>query len=359
MASQERLDVAYMKMAYNAAELSNAVRRKVGAILVTPNEGRFEGVNGTHDGASNVCEFLKIEERWLPTEYAYHMISTLGRVKRLIHTKVHKRISKLGKEYQQPIEYEERYLDTRVDQKGYSVVKIGQKYIKIHQLVARAFIRNDDYEKYNQINHIDYCKTNNNVLNLEWCTNIYNSCHRSKKDLPAGITCYPKGKFQYQVQYLKDNVKRSKRTVTLEEAIAIRSQWIDESDFVTYKYQPLICDLHTKPEVLHAESNAIMKVARSHASSVGGTLYCTLAPCLECAKLIIQAGIVRVVYSENYPYPGHTGVVRTVNLDILKEAGIVVDVLPMLGHNNDERELFPKDDGHHDPTHSQWTGFRP
>ena len=56
----------------------------------------------------------------------------------------------------------------------------------------------------------------------------------------------------------------------------------------------------TKPYVLHAEANAITKVAKSHNSSEGATLYVTSSPCIECAKLIIQAGIVRVVFSENY-----------------------------------------------------------
>ncbi|MDO4995346.1 MAG: dCMP deaminase family protein, partial [Bacteroidales bacterium] len=56
----------------------------------------------------------------------------------------------------------------------------------------------------------------------------------------------------------------------------------------------------TKPYVLHAEANAITKIARSHNSSDGATLYVTASPCLECSKLIIQAGIKRVVYSEKY-----------------------------------------------------------
>lgn len=56
----------------------------------------------------------------------------------------------------------------------------------------------------------------------------------------------------------------------------------------------------TKPYVLHAEANAITKIARSNNSSDGATLYVTAAPCIECAKLIIQAGIKRVVYSESY-----------------------------------------------------------
>lgn len=56
----------------------------------------------------------------------------------------------------------------------------------------------------------------------------------------------------------------------------------------------------TKPYVLHAEANAITKVARSNNSSNGATLYVTSSPCIECAKLIIQAGIKRVVYADAY-----------------------------------------------------------
>ena len=56
----------------------------------------------------------------------------------------------------------------------------------------------------------------------------------------------------------------------------------------------------TKPYVLHAEANAITKVARSNNSSDGATLYVTASPCLECSKLIIQSGIKRVVFNELY-----------------------------------------------------------
>ena len=58
--------------------------------------------------------------------------------------------------------------------------------------------------------------------------------------------------------------------------------------------------LVTKPEVLHAESNAITKLAKSTQSSIGGTMYITVSPCLDCAKLIIQSQIKRVVYGEMY-----------------------------------------------------------
>ena len=73
----------------------------------------------------------------------------------------------------------------------------------------------------------------------------------------------------------------------------------------------------TKPYVLHAEANAITKVARSGNSSMGATLYVTASPCMECAKLIIQAGIKRVVYSEEYRI--------TDGVDLLRRAGVQVE----------------------------------
>ena len=73
----------------------------------------------------------------------------------------------------------------------------------------------------------------------------------------------------------------------------------------------------TKPYVLHAEANAITKVAKSNNSSEGATLYITDSPCMECAKLIIQAGISRVVYSNKYRI--------TEGLDLLRRAGVIVE----------------------------------
>lgn len=72
----------------------------------------------------------------------------------------------------------------------------------------------------------------------------------------------------------------------------------------------------TKREVLHAESNALAKVSKSTLSSDGADMYITMSPCFDCAKLIIQSGIKRVFYSENYR--------DTSGIDILEEAGIEV-----------------------------------
>ncbi len=73
----------------------------------------------------------------------------------------------------------------------------------------------------------------------------------------------------------------------------------------------------TKPYVLHAEANAITKVAKSGNSSQGATLYVTASPCLECSKLIIQSGIKRVVYKDEYRL--------TDGVDLLRRAGIEVE----------------------------------
>ena len=72
----------------------------------------------------------------------------------------------------------------------------------------------------------------------------------------------------------------------------------------------------SKPYVLHAEANAITKIARSHNSSDNATLYVTASPCMECSKLIIQAGIKRVVYGETYRIMD--------GVELLERAGIEV-----------------------------------
>ena len=73
----------------------------------------------------------------------------------------------------------------------------------------------------------------------------------------------------------------------------------------------------TKPYVLHAEANAITTVAKSGNSSEGATLYVTASPCIECSKLIIQAGIKRVVYRDEYRL--------TAGIDLLRKAGVIVE----------------------------------
>lgn len=86
----------------------------------------------------------------------------------------------------------------------------------------------------------------------------------------------------------------------------------------------------TKPYVLHAEANAITKLARSSNNSEGSTLYVTASPCIECSKLIIQSGIKRVVYAEKYRL--------TDGIDLLERAGVKVEYM-----NPDEVESSEED----------------
>ncbi|MCL1943256.1 MAG: dCMP deaminase family protein [Candidatus Azobacteroides sp.] len=89
----------------------------------------------------------------------------------------------------------------------------------------------------------------------------------------------------------------------------------------------------TKPYVLHAEANAITKIARSNNSSEGATLYVTASPCIECSKLIIQSGIRRVVYSEQYRLED--------GINLLKRAGIEVVFLSPEKLEEADRSIQP------------------
>ena len=83
------------------------------------------------------------------------------------------------------------------------------------------------------------------------------------------------------------------------------------------RYPSVPTVLVTRPEVLHAESNCLMKVARSTETSEGGTMYITHSPCIECAKLIHQSGIERIVYLDLYR--------SSIGLDFLKRCGTKVE----------------------------------
>lgn len=85
----------------------------------------------------------------------------------------------------------------------------------------------------------------------------------------------------------------------------------------------------SKPYVLHAEANAITKLARSSNSSDGATLYVTASPCIECAKLIIQSGIKRVIYTEKYRL--------TDGIELLERAGIEVKYLDLNNTENNPK----------------------
>jgi len=91
----------------------------------------------------------------------------------------------------------------------------------------------------------------------------------------------------------------------------------------------------TRPEVIHSEANALMKLARTGGGSEGATIYTTHSPCMECSKLILQSGIIRVVYDETYD---------SYALQFLKERGLDVktyrsgDQVPIRESREDKRK---------------------
>ena len=93
--------------------------------------------------------------------------------------------------------------------------------------------------------------------------------------------------------------------------------WDNDCEDQIYEEDGFHITLKTKPEVLHAESNAIAKLAKSHNSGLGADLFVTHSPCIECAKLIYQSGISRVWYGENYR--DDTGI------KFLKKSGVTVE----------------------------------
>lgn len=93
--------------------------------------------------------------------------------------------------------------------------------------------------------------------------------------------------------------------------------WDNNCEFEYTNPQTKITELVTKPEVLHAESNAVAKLARSHNSGVGADIFVTHAPCLDCAKLIYQSGISRVWYGHQYR--------NDHGIDFLQKSGIEVN----------------------------------
>ena len=84
-----------------------------------------------------------------------------------------------------------------------------------------------------------------------------------------------------------------------------------------YKLNDEVYELKTRPEVLHAETNAIAKLARSNESGLGSTMFITHAPCLDCAKLVYQSGISTVYYRNSYR--------DEVGLQFLQKAGLTVE----------------------------------
>lgn len=289
MISRERMyefHYTYLQIAETVAKLSRCNRAKVGAVVVKNGNIVGFGFNGTVSGECNQCE-EKVDtelEIWVSSQYDDIDVSNFGNIRK------HK---KNGTIY---------YPVNRTNKKGYLDVKIGNSYVPIHRIVAKAFIGNPDITYYNQVNHIDGNKQNNNVYNLEWCTNRYNCEDRSikkgrKYDLPLGIyESKDRKKNKYIARIYANGKLNICRFNTIDEAQKFLNIFRKSEDFKTFKFDPYFW-ASTKPEVIHAETNAILKAGRE---CHGADLYSSLSPCVECCKLIKQAGIRKVYFREIY-----------------------------------------------------------
>jgi dCMP deaminase len=95
------------------------------------------------------------------------------------------------------------------------------------------------------------------------------------------------------------------------------SGWDNDCEEEIWNVHDGSSELKTRPEVLHAESNAVSKIARSTVSAAGADMFITHSPCIDCAKLIFQAGVGRVFYSEDYR--------SRAGVEFLQKSGVVVE----------------------------------
>jgi len=293
----EKFDKQYLRMAQIWSENSYAKRLKVGAIIVKDQMIISDGYNGTVSGFKNECEYIEYQRK--PHPYF------LG-----IEADTEGNIFKNG----EPIS---KWLHTSGK---YQCCKIMGIQRKVSHVIMSTFVENPDPDFYTQVNHINYNVEDNRLINLEWCSNRYNSIHRSQR---MENTCEHPGvsfdasRNKWVAAIWTPEKYIHKRFDDPNEAAQFYLDSVDPRTFQTIKYT----DIKTHPYVLHAEANAITKVAQSTNSSKDATLYTLVSPCMECSKLIIQSGIKRVVYAEEYRI--------TEGIDLLRQAGIVVDKIEL------------------------------
>lgn len=292
----------YLKMAFIWATNSKATRLKVGALLVKNNAIISDGYNGTLSGMSNCCEYVEYKR------------------------KPHPYLDDVEADTDGNIYYKNKKLIQRLHCSGkYTQSKIKGVYYHCGRIVMETFVENPDKEFFTQVNHINYDVTDNSIMNLEWCSNRFNSIHRDARrpktsNYPGVSKCSDRDK--YVGQAYVDGKLVKKRFDNEYDAYQFYKSNVDARDFISIKYTDTI----TKPEVLHAESNAITKIARSAASSEGATMYITDAPCFQCSKLIIQSGIKEVVYARSYRDES--------GINLLRKAGVTVTHVPIDGWEN-------------------------
>lgn len=312
----------YIDLAKRISQESKCVRLNVGAVIVKDRNIIAYGWNGKISGVPNKCECELEDETWKDTKFENYQVSTKGKIRRKTCIVKREFKNRKGVIQTQITELPESILNGRLDRKGYVEVNIHGTKLKLHRVIAETFIENPDPDFYNQVNHIDGDKLNNNIENLEWCTNRYNCEDRSLKSskertLPLGVYfSADRKKNPYSAQVYFNNKKHTLRCASIEDAQEFLNRFKDPKDYQTFRFDKSSI-MSTHPEVIHAEANAILKAARSTESTEGATLFCTHSCCVECAKMIIQSGISKFVYTTLYR--DDTG------LRLLQRAGIEIE----------------------------------
>jgi dCMP deaminase len=177
----------------------------------------------------------------------------------------------------------------------------------------------------------DYSRTLSKIIKFERINNLY----PANCNMKANVELKPYGEKQqaFDKRYLEMALIWAKNSYCRRRqvgALIVKGKMIisDGYNGTPSGFENICEDENnvTKPYVLHAEANAITKVAKSNNSSEGSTLYVTSSPCMECSKLIIQSGIKRVVYCNEYH--------NIEGLELLKRAGIE------LVYVDNEKEIY-------------------
>lgn len=291
----------YLDLTLRISQESYCERLQVGCLIVKNGNIISFGYNGQISGFPNKCEAPALEEIWKNSPYEGYQVNNKGQIRNA----------------------KGMILEGVVSKKGYMTVKIKKKTLFLHQILAQTFITNPDSSIYSQVNHIDGDKLNNDINNLEWCTNRYNCEERSRRlsrqnSLPMGIYPTEKGRKQpYVARVYSQGRIEVKRVYTIEEGLKFIEYFKDPIEYKTFRYNP-INDLTTLEHVLHSESNAITKACKSPISTEGAVMYCTHACCVHCAKLIIQSGITTFVYIEDYRDRSGLELLIAAGLDVVK-----------------------------------------
>ena len=210
---------------------------------------------------------------------------------------------------------------------NFSIVSNKNNYILFEELIIKSLV--EKYELYNNFDKIVY-----NIPNLNNFEYIYLSKENNSYEL--SFNKFEKDKIEEKIKKINKEYKYHKRYLSMcKEWSELSTSKRKKVGALIVKNEQIIADGYngtpkgfsnecedltgnTNWYTLHGEANAIMKVAKSTQSSENSTLYCTLSPCKECSKLIVQSGIKKVMYIEDYRDNSGISFLKKCNIEVKK-----------------------------------------